>query len=429
MIAILGGGISGISTGYHLNLGETESVVFEKNPTWGGLCDNFTIGNGFLFDNFVHLSFAKDESVNNLFSLSTEIIEHDPISTNYYKGYWLKHPAQNNLANLTLTEKFKIISDFIKRPKVSISELKNYQEWLICQFGNYFANNFPEVYTRKYWTIDANELTIDWLGNRFSLPGLREVIKGALYEQKENFYYVTKMKYPTTGGYKKFLTYMAENSNIQTDKQAVSIDLKTKRIDFSDNTYTHYDKLVSSLPLPELVKIIKDAPKEIVAASEKLLCTSGQLVSLGFNNPDIAKYLWFYIYDEDILPARAYSSSLKSPNNVPLGKSSLQFETYYSKHKPKKLEGGSLIEHIVNRGIKMGLFSMQDIEISDYRELKYANVVFDQERNANVKKIHQYLTQNDISYVGRFGEWDYLWSDQSLLSGKKVATTILNQIK
>ncbi len=44
MIAILGGGISGISTGYHLNLGGTESVVFEKNPTWGGLCDNFTIG-------------------------------------------------------------------------------------------------------------------------------------------------------------------------------------------------------------------------------------------------------------------------------------------------------------------------------------------------------------------------------------------------
>ena len=77
------------------------------------------------------------------------------------------------------------------------------------------------------------------------------------------------------------------------------------------------------------------------------------------NNPDIAKYLWFYIYDEDILPARAYSSSLKSPNNVPFGKSSLQFETYISKQKPKLLEGGSLIEHIVNRGIKMGLFSIK----------------------------------------------------------------------
>ena len=375
------------------------------------------------------MSFAKDESVKNLFSRSTDILEHDPISTNFYKGYWLKHPAQNNLANLPFLEKIKIISDFIKRPNVSVSELNNYQEWLICQFGKYFATNFPEVYTRKYWTIDAEKMTTDWFGNRFSLPGLSKVLKGALYEQAENFYYVSKMRYPSTGGYKNFLTYMADNTNIQTEKQAILIDLNAKRIDFSDNTFAHYDKLVSSLPLPELVKIIKDAPIEIVEASEKLLCTSGQLVSLGFNNPDIAKYLWFYIYDEDILPARAYSSSLKSPNNVPLGKSSLQFETYFSSLKPKKLAGGLLIEHIVNRGIKMGIFSMQDIEISDYREVKYANVVFDHERLTNVKKIHQYLDKNEVNYVGRFGEWDYLWSDQSLLSGKKVATRILNQEK
>jgi hypothetical protein len=31
------------------------------------------------------------------------------------------------------------------------------------------------------------------------------------------------------------------------------------------------------------------------------------------------------------------------------------------------------------------------------------------------------LKLNNIKYIGRFGEWDYLWSDQSLLSGKKVA--------
>jgi len=202
------------------------------------------------------------------------------------------------------------------------------------------------------------------------------------------------------------------------------IDLKTKRIDFADTTFIHYEKLISSLPLPEFIKRIKDIPKNILEASEKLLCTSGQLVSLGFNKPDIPKNIWFYIYDEDILPARAYSPSLKSPNNVPDRKSSLQFETYFSKVKPKKIVDDGLVEHVIEKGIKMKLWDINDIEVTDYREVKYANVVFDFERAKNVSIIHAYLNQNDIKYIGRFGEWDYLWSDQSLLSGKNVINNL-----
>jgi protoporphyrinogen oxidase len=63
---------------------------------------------------------------------------------------------------------------------------------------------------------------------------------------------------------------MANKTNIQTNKEVVLIDIQTKRIDFSDYTFINYDKLVSSLPLPELVKRIKDIPKSILEASEKL---------------------------------------------------------------------------------------------------------------------------------------------------------------
>lgn len=229
------------------------------------------------------------------------------------------------------------------------------------------------------------------------------------------------MRYPKVGGYKSFLNGMAAKSNIQTSREVVLIDLKTNRVDFADGSYVHFEKLISSLPLPELVNRIKDVPQNIIEASNKLLCTSGQLVSLGFNQPDIPKNIWFYIYDNDILPARAYSPSIKSPDNVPIGKSSLQFETYFSRFSQKKLSGDGLIEHIVEKGIRMGLFSLNNVEVSDYREVKYVNVVFDIEREKNVAIIHQYLDQNNIQYIGRFGEWDYLWSDQSLLSGKKSA--------
>lgn len=38
-----------------------------------------------------------------------------------------------------------------------------------------------------------------------------------------------------------------------------------------------------------------------------------------------------YIYDEDIKSARINSPSIKSPNNVPEGCSSMQFEIYHPK--------------------------------------------------------------------------------------------------
>lgn len=51
---------------------------------------------------------------------------------------------------------------------------------------------------------------------------------------------------------------------------------------------------------------------------------------MGFKKPNVAQNLWFYIYDEDIPPARVYSPSLKSPDNAPEGCSSLQAEIFYA---------------------------------------------------------------------------------------------------
>ncbi|GBE17342.1 hypothetical protein BMS3Abin15_01184 [bacterium BMS3Abin15] len=423
MIAILGGGVSGISAGYHLGLRGIENTVFEKKPSWGGLCDNFTVDKKYRFDYFVHLSFGDDEYLNKVFSKSTDYNIHKPIGYNFYHGYWIKHPAQNNLASLPAEVKTKIILDFINRP--DITDPKNYNEWLLAQFGDFFAKNLPGAYTRKYWTIPANQMTTDWLGPRFSLPPLEKLLKGAFEEQQENYYYIKEMRYPRKGGFKAFLQKMAAKTNIHTNKEVVLIDLKSKRIDFSDHSSVYYEQLVSSLPLPELIKRIKDVPSAVLEASKKLLNTSGQLVSLGFNRPDIPKNLWFYIYDEDILPARAYSPSLEALDNAPADKSSLQFETYFSKKKRAKLKGGALIEHIVEKGVKMGLFSNKDIEVSDYREVKYANVVFDFNRKKNVAIIHEYFDEKKISYIGRFGEWAYLWSNHCILSGKRGAEKLI----
>ncbi|WP_320046298.1 FAD-dependent oxidoreductase [uncultured Ilyobacter sp.] len=426
-IVILGAGISGISASYHLKEKNISSVIFEKNSSWGGLLDNFKI-NGFRFDRFVHLSFATDEHVKEIFTKSSDYHTHVPDPFNYYSGYWIKHPAQNNLYPLPEEKKKRIIDDFKRREKKEISEIKNYEEWLRVQFGDYFSENFPMPYTRKYWTLEARDMETKWIGKRMYRPTLEEVKKGCETAETPVTYYAKEMRYPKKGGYKSFLTSMVGGLNIRLNKKVIKINLEKHKIYFSDGTQCKYKKLISSLPLPEICKLIENTPEEVSSASEKLLCTSGYLVSLGFNRPDIAKNLWFYIYDEDILSARVYSPSLKSSDNAPEGCSSLQAEIYFSKYKRISLSEEEILQHTIDKLIKMKVFEEKDLVVKSIKKEDYANVVFDHRIYENRKIVLDFLKKMGIISVGRFGEWKYLWSDQSLISGQMGADKLIKEM-
>lgn len=415
MNIVLGSGAAGISAAFHLKKNGKKVIVFEKDNDWGGLCRSFSI-DGFRFDRFVHFSFPSNKYTQDLFSESTEFFEHPPVSSNYYHGYWLKHPAQNNLAPLSAEEKTSIILSFINRPQKDIKDIHNYEEWLRCQYGNYFAENFPFLYTRKYWGIEPSKLGIKWVGERMYSPNLEEMIKGSYETQDKNFYYTSLMKYPKTGGFRSILNKARQGLDIEFNKEVISIDPVQNKIYFSDNSIVDYDNLISSIPLPDIIKYIKDVPQNVIRASSELKYTSGYQISLGFNKPDIAKHLWYYIYDEDIPPARVYSPNLKSPDNVPEGCSSLQAEVFFNNDSKIPL-AEEVLKITIEKLISMKVFNPSDLILKDIRYEKYANIIFDHSIYKNRKIVLDYLESLKIKSIGRFGKWEYFWSHQAFEDG------------
>ena len=429
---ILGSGIAGISAGYHLEKSGENVVIYEKDSDWGGLCGNFTI-NGFRFDRFVHFTFAPDEYIKNIFEESVELIEHVPFPSNYYKGIWIRHPAQNNLAPLSSEEKTDIIYDFVNRIEKPVDEIQDYGEWLRVQYGNYFAENFPFKYTRKYWGVEPEELETRWVGNRLHVSPLGEVLRGSYEEQAENFYYTKFMKYPKKGGFRSILNKCREGLDIRFNKKVIKINPQEKIVTFKDGTSTKYTRLISSLPLPEIVKMIDGIPEEVKEAGLNLMHTSGYMVSLGFNRPDVAKHLWFYIYDEDILPARVYSPNLKSADNVPEGCSSLQAEIFFANKGGEEITATGksasgweipskeeVLKNTIEKLAGMGLFKEEEIAVKDIRYEKYANVIFDKDIYKNRQIVLDYLEKEGIESIGRFGKWDYFWTHQAFDDGMEV---------
>jgi len=57
--------------------------------------------------------------------------------------------------------------------------------------------------------------------------------------------------------------------------------------------------------------------------------------------------------------------------------------------------------------------------------LPYANVIFDLERAASLALVHGYLDELGIGYCGRYGDWGYMWTDESFMSGERAAEATL----
>lgn len=409
---VLGGGIAGLAAAYAARQAGQDAVIYEARERVGGLLDNFIVG-GFRFDNAVHLSFATEQEVRSVFDRSA-YHTHQPEAVNWDRELWLRHPVQNNMHPLPVSEKVDLISGLVEAPG---GEVNNYRDWLVQQYGEQIAARWPMVYTEKYWTIPAERLGTKWIGERVRRADLREVLTGAFTEDTPNVFYAKEMRYPEQGGYRNFIDPLINDAKVVTGHELTQLDTATRRARFSNGTEVEYRNLVSTVPLPRLIEMIPSAPASIRADAAMLFATEVDLISIGFNRERVSPTLWFYIYDRDILAARAYAPDWKAPSNVPAGCSSLQFEIYSSRERPLEESVDELKQNTIAGLRKMGLASESDILFVDHRRQRYANVVFDIGMEERRDRVIGWLRGQGIYVAGRFGEWAYLWSNQSMMSG------------
>lgn len=421
-VIILGAGIAGIGAGYKLKQNNINFEIFEKENEYGGLCRKLKIGD-FYFERFPHFSFSQNELIKSLFSYSAhQYYTHIPNPSNYYKGMWLNHPAQNNLYPLPKDEKIKIIQGFKEKP--NIENPKNYQEWLDASYGYYFANEFPCKYTRKYWTTDAKNMSVNWVGYRVMKSNLEEIEYGAWHNNDKSQYYADEMRYPKYGGFQSFFDSWVPKENIKLNHNLIKWNIKKKELIFENGYKTNYNKIISTLPLTYIVNIIEDIPENIKEAASKLCYTSGYTVSIGLKGRIQIPYLWFYVYDEDILFSRVYNATLKSPYNSPKGYTGLQAEIPCSRFKTIDLNNEEIVNHVINKLVEMKICNFNQVKLLQLDYHQYANIIFTIDTEINKKIIIDYLKQNNIHTAGRYGEWEYFWTDQAIISGFNAASNL-----
>jgi protoporphyrinogen oxidase len=423
-IVILGSGMGGFGAAYRFHAEGITPVMYDKNAYHGGHTASFQ-GGGFIFDQGPHISFTKDSRIQDLFADSVDqMYETMQLNANnYWRGYWPQHPAQLHLHGLPEDVIVKVISDFAEQRQAPERPIRNYADWLLASFGQTFAELFPMQYTRKYHLTTADNMSTDWLGPRIYRPSLEEVLRGAISPSAPTVHYISHFRYPRAGGFVSYLKKFIPLGNLKLNHELIAIDPRMRQLRFSNGVVSNYDVLVSSVPLPDLIRMIQGAPQDVRDAARRLACSTCVLVNVGVNRDDLSKSQLTYIYDEDICFTRLSFPHMFSGNNVPKGSGSIQAEVYFSdKYKPLTGAPEDWIEPVIRDLRRMGLILEEDrVVFRSARLLKYANIIFDLERAGALKTVHGYLDDLGIAYCGRYGDWGYMWTDESFKSGEQAA--------
>lgn len=431
MIIIIGAGLAGLSAAYHL--GNNEYILLESDDEVGGLCRSYSI-DGFRFDYTGHLlHFRNPEArifVEDLLKGKLSSLERR--SYIYSKGVYTPYPFQVNIHGLPPDIIRECLIGFIeawakaKEQGTAVLETreKNFKEWIYDTFGPGIARHFMIPFNSKLWKTPLEDMTSDWVSWLIPRPTLEEVIDGALGRVKRDLGYNPRFLYPMRGGISAFPeAFLPYIKNLRLSCGVVKIDIEKRSVLLQDGSTQEFDQIVSTIPLPELIRISDGLPEWLTASACNLRYVSVYNINIGVKREGISDKHWIYFPEPEFIFYRVGFPMNFSKDMAPFGTSSMYVEV---SHLPEK----SIQEDILKEKVMDGLMTSgilkdnDDILVMDIRDIKYAYVIYDIFRRDNIKKIKDYFEEHGIYTTGRYGSWEHSSMEDAIIQGREAADKI-----
>ena len=430
---VLGGGLAGLSALWHLQqAGHADSHLFEKESRVGGLTKSEQI-NGFTFDYTGHLLHFKNESVKQLVSQLLEGNLHSVTRNSWIfsKGVYTRYPFQTNLYGLPPDVIKECILGFVKARGYHAAGVSNdgkepmaFAAWIDSTLGPGIARHFMTPYNEKLWTVPLHELTCEWMGRFMPSTSLEQILDGALTDQSSNAGYNATFSYPLRGGIEALpLAFAASLTSIHTGCELAHLDLSNRQLHFKNGQTARFQKLVTTMPLPALLRSASNVPQPVREAAQRLRFTSVCNVNLGVDR-NISDKHWIYFPEPEYCFYRIGFSHNFSPNQAPAGCSAIYAEVGYSDWKPLNRSG--LVERIKADLMKAGILKSSDRVLAELcLDIPCAYVIYDRHHRQCSDLVRTYLRENGIFTIGRYGAWEYSGMEDAIWQGRQAAEEIM----
>lgn len=483
-IVILGAGLTGLSTAYHLEqAGCTDYLLFEKETLPGGLCRSVT-SHGFTFDYTGHLLHSNDAVTRPLVDLC---VGKDKLVT-ATRSAWIEssgiqtpYPYQMYLHGRSPEVIAECIEGFVQRQQIR-RQPHMFPDWVESAFGAGFGKHFFYPYQRKIFSYPPRKLTATWTGRFVPKTDLSTIIRGALTPHTaDNIGYNSTFLYPKSGGINALITGLVKKIDkpLLTGFCVTAIDTTHKRVTFANGHQEPYEQLVSTLPLDTLLTMLDGThTQKLQSAASNLLCTSVLNINLGINNSEITNSRTINslfnnpktnnptptntMSDKNFLPNASwiYYPDANSPwyrigfphsfaaSACPIGTQSLYAEFSYLKtYKQKIARANAYKKNINNRDLSCvhtphvtREIAQAETKILEHFNLSnetviaraplmldHAYVIYNTWRDTHIPQIlHRLIADYAIHSIGRYGAWKYASMQEALVDGKTTAHALTN---
>ena len=418
-VAVLGGGLTGLSASLFLGRAGVAHRLFEREAVAGGHAVTLAEG-GFHFDRTGHLLHLRDPEMQ---ALAAELLppEHyrklQRRSAVFSHGVYTRYPFQANTFGLPPEVAYECVSGFLAAHfALEKPEPKNFEEFCLTHFGAGISKHFMLPYNARLWGVAPREVTSEWCQRFVPLPRLEDVLRGALGAQAPELGYNTSFWYPERG-IGAFSSALAARTPVELARAPQHIDLERRVLIFDDEELP-FDVLVSTVPLPVLLRLLGELPGPVAEAASQLRASHLHYFDLGLGVPNPNPYHWIYVPEERYPFYRVGCYSHFSEKLAPPGKSSLYVELADRRAPQPQQALAGVVAGLQELGL---LKSARDIELSRLRTIDYAYVIYDHQYRAALDVIEPFLAQARIISSGRYGAWNYSSMEDALLMGRRAA--------
>ena len=446
-VIIIGAGPAGLTATYELSKSNKKVLLIEKKSNVGGLAETKIFGD-FRYDIGPHRFFTKNKEINELFM---EILGEDAVAVNrktriLFKGKYFDYPLTpiNALFGLGIFESISVGFSYIYarlKSRLKISNIENFEDWVIDRFGKKLFSNFFKNYTEKVWGIDCKDIGKDWAAQRIKGLSLLTAVKFALFpnSKKRPKSLVDKFYYPKLGAgmlWEKLESLINKNySNNATIKKSIFVS-KVKK---ENNKYIvqcknaegeieefSSESLFFSNPLLDFIDIFEtNKPREIIESRNKLRYRNHISVHLTIDTK-LFDDNWIYIHSPDIDMARIsdftnFSSSMSTEGLYPL---TLEYFCFENEEIWTDQQ-----EKIIDKGIKeLKKIFDKDFNVvhSAISKNSKAYPVIQTGYEKELQNIREWIEQfDDLVPIGRSGMFKYNNQDHAMATGQLAARNYL----
>jgi len=423
---ILGAGLSGLVVAESLIKEKKDVVLIEKENQVGGLARTLSY-DSFKFDIGGHrLCITKKENLAYLESLfnGNDIIYQKTKCKIYFESRFIDYPPSlKSSFSLNHRYLFKIAAELVKQKNKK--SIRSFEDWIRSHYGDTLFEVYFKNYTEKVWGISCNNLSSDWadkrIGNAFS-RNTREYLP--------NFYYPRH----GIGELPEKIGQYVNNKLFKGSKiREIELfeDYGQLMFEVDNDIYrVKFKNLISTIPLRELIFLVKNAPVCLREITGDIKYRDLILACLVIDKEKLTPLHWCYIPQKDIIFSRIYEPKNWSPG---LSKSRnsmmLCLEIFCSYNDNIWNTQDQLILKQVEDGLNKLNFC-KGIKVLDgiIKRFTYVYPLYQVDYKECQDKVLAYFSKfRNVYLTGRSGSHSYLDMEECIIKGKETISLILNK--